>query len=159
MCTRECLLTSIVYICRYSPGQEMIPYTSASGYTQNRFSWGTTSIGTTKTVSSPTNINARFAIKLNLVNGEGSNAYKLPSKIEFKEAKGNTYEKTTILFGNISLSGIEYTCISLWGCRGNASVVLLWNLTYAWCFSATLNYIFARILLKGLLSFIILDLI
>lgn len=50
----------------------MIPYTSNSGYTQNRFSWGTTTLGTVKSVSSPTNINAQFAIKIKLVNGEHS---------------------------------------------------------------------------------------
>lgn len=52
----------------YNPGQEMIPYTSNSGFTQNRFSWGATTLGTVKSVSSPTNINAQFAIKLKLVN-------------------------------------------------------------------------------------------
>lgn len=46
----------------------MIPYTSNSGFTQNRFSWGATTLGTVKSVSSPTNINAQFAIKLKLVN-------------------------------------------------------------------------------------------
>lgn len=59
-------------LSRYNPGQEMIPYTSNSGYTQNRFSWGTTTLGTVKSVSSPTNINAQFAIKIKLVNGEHS---------------------------------------------------------------------------------------
>lgn len=50
----------------------MIPYTANSGFTQNRFSWGATTLGTVKSVSSPTNINAQFAIKLKLVNGEYS---------------------------------------------------------------------------------------
>lgn len=62
----------IKFLSRYNPGQEMIPYTSNSGYTQNRFSWGTTTLGTVKSVSSPTNINAQFAIKIKLVNGEHS---------------------------------------------------------------------------------------
>ncbi|XP_061191569.1 fat-like cadherin-related tumor suppressor homolog [Saccostrea echinata] len=52
----------------YSSGQEMIPYTSAGSNNQRRFSWGTTTVGTTKSVSSYSNINAQFAIKLNLEN-------------------------------------------------------------------------------------------
>lgn len=62
----------IKFLSRYNPGQEMIPYTSNSGFTQNRFSWGATTLGTVKSASSPTNINAQFAIKLKLVNGEYS---------------------------------------------------------------------------------------
>lgn len=132
MCTRESLLTSIVYICRYSPGQEMIPYTSASGYTQNRFSWGTTSIGSTKSVSSPTNINARFAIKLNLVNGECLIG-KVPMFINY-HGKLNLKRHMEILMRKLQCCwGIFHSVVQtiyLWGYRGNASVVPFWNF---WC--------------------------